>query len=263
MGGFIYNFNVFLYNYKIYKVGYVMKVVIKKILVIFGLMDKVIYFKIKRNILRGVKNTGRCIDYSKSNLFAKKRDIYFIHIPKAAGMSVVDVLYGERKSHHAMAIVYLNQNENEFKSKPSFSISRNPYERLYSAYNYLKSGGMNVIDMVWWDLYLSKYDSFEDFIVSGGLEKAIQDKAEHFIPQSEFIYDENDNLLCDFVGKLENVNEVELFLCETLGREISFSKKNVVNHRDVNIKEIYSQRMLSTVNRLYEKDFKLLGYDAL
>ncbi|MCH1931723.1 sulfotransferase family protein [Shewanella sp. A25] len=239
-----------------------MKILIKKILVICGLMDKVYYFRLKKQILNNVKVNGQCINYCDVDLYARNREIYFIHIPKAAGMSVVDVLYGEKKSHHATAFDYLKQDEIKFKGKPSFSISRNPYERLYSAYNYLKSGGMNIIDKVWWDIYLSKYEDFEDFVVSGGLEKAIQDKAEHFRPQYEFIYDDSDNLLCDFVGKLESVSDVESFLCEKLGREVFLSKRNVVNHREVNIKNVYSESMLFVVNRLYEKDFKLLGYDV-
>jgi len=229
---------------------------IKKIMCQLGLWDSYQLFRIKRNL----KKNG--IKYCNRQLFTDYNSkVLFIHIPKAAGMSVVNSLYKQNRSHHASALDYLNEDRDKFHSAFSFAITRNPYTRLYSAYYYLKNGGMNIIDRAWWDIYLSKYKNFEIFITEGGLEYAIKEKAEHFIPQYKFIYGDNDELLCNYFGKIEKIEDVEFYISEKLQKKIKFSKKNVVNKTEAVISDIYTDDMLSIVNRCYEKDFSLLGYE--
>ena len=211
--------------------------------------------KMKRKLIRnGVK-------YDKKTLFNDSNSsVLFIHIPKAAGMSVVKTLYNLDKSHHASASDYLHEDKNKFCNAFSFAITRNPYTRLYSAYNYLKNGGMNNIDLAWKELYLAKYDNFNDFIVGGGLEFAIEKNAEHFIPQHKFIFDEDDKLQCDYLGKIESISETEALLTEKLQRKILFTPTNVISHCEPILKDIYSDEMLAIVNKCYQKDFLLLAY---
>jgi hypothetical protein len=215
-------------------------------------------YKVKKKIkVDGIK-------YNNTQLFCgHNSEVLFIHIPKAAGMSIVDSLYQMNKSHHATAMDYLNEDRDKFNATFAFAITRNPYARLYSAYSYLKSGGMNIVDLAWWDLYLRKYGSFEQFITQGGLDIAIQNNAEHFIPQHKFIYNENKKLLCDYVGKIENIIEVENIISKKLKRPIRFTKKNVVNKSTLSIENLYTSEMLKVVNRIYELDFALLRYEII
>lgn len=222
-------------------------------------------FKFKRKITkmkRKLKEKG--VNYSNKTLFNKANNkILFIHIPKAAGMSVVKALYKQTKSHHASASDYLHEDKEKFSSAFTFAITRNPYTRLYSAYNYLKNGGMNNIDLAWKELYLAKYDNFKDFILNGGLEFAIKKNAEHFIPQHKFIFDEDDKLQCDYLGKIESINETETLLTEKLYRKILFTPTNVMTHCEPVLKDIYSDEMLAIVNKCYQKDFSLLNYKKI
>jgi len=235
-----------------------LKKTIKRVMHKVGVYDSYQFFKCRHNI----KKNG--IKYCNQQLFTDyNSEILFIHIPKAAGMSVVNSLYKQNKSHHASALDYLNEDKEKFHSAFSFAITRDPYTRLHSAYYYLKNGGMNIIDRAWWDIYLSKYENFEKFITEGGLEYTIKEKAEHFIPQYKFIFDENDKLLCNYFGKIENIKDVEFAVSEKLQKHIEFTKKNVVNKSELVIADIYSDKMLNIVNQCYEKDFSLLGYDKL
>ncbi|GAC23345.1 hypothetical protein GMES_1046 [Paraglaciecola mesophila KMM 241] len=215
-------------------------------------------------LLYGVKRKirERGIVYRNKTLFTDYNSkVLFIHIPKAAGMSIVDSLYGIEKSHHATALDYFNEDRKKFESCFSFAITRNPYLRLYSAFNYLKSGGMNIVDIAWYELYLSKYKNFEQFILDGGLELAISKNAEHFIPQYKFLFDNSNELLCDYVGKIENIEDVESRVSKEINRNIVFSKKNVVNKNPMSIDSVYTHKMLEVVNKLYEKDFTMLDYE--
>jgi hypothetical protein len=176
-------------------------------------------------------------------------------------MSVVKALYGKTSSNHASALDYFNKNKLKFASTYSFAITRNPYTRLYSAYNYLTQGGMNFIDRAWYSLYLEKYESFEKFVLNGGLKTAIEKNAEHFIPQYKFIYDTNHIKLCTYVGKFEFLSDVEKELSIKTGKEIHFTNQNVMNKNKFDISSKYNLEMLDIVNKYYAKDFELLEYD--
>ncbi|MEG3754187.1 sulfotransferase family 2 domain-containing protein [Psychromonas arctica] len=209
------------------------------------------------------KLKGNGISYANKILFNETNEkLLFIHIPKAAGMSVVKALYNQNRSHHASATDYKKEDEIKFSQAFSFAITRNPYTRLHSAYNYLKSGGMNNIDRAWWELYLAKYDSFESFIIEGGLNYAVENKAEHFIPQYKFVFDDDNNLLCNYLGKIEKLNETEILLTKKLQKQVTFSHRNAVSKSSVDLDDIYTLKMLEIVNQCYQKDFSLLGYDT-
>lgn len=234
-----------------------MLVALKNIIKKTALWDSYQLFNFKHKI----KTDG--IKYENSQLFREHNlEVLFIHIPKAAGMSIVDSLYKMNKSHHASALDYMKEDKEKFKEAFSFAITRDPYARLYSAYSYLKTGGMNIVDRAWWDLYLRKYKNFEQFITQGGLEYAIKKNAEHFIPQYKFIYDEQDELLCNYVGKIEHIQDVEQFISKKLHKPVHFTKKNVVNKNVLPITNLYTPEMIRIVNRCYEKDFVLLGYEV-
>jgi hypothetical protein len=209
----------------------------------------------KRNILRG-------INYRNRDLFEKiKNNVVFIHIPKSAGMSLVKALYGKNGSNHANALDFQYVNPEKFNSCFKFAVSRNPYYRLYSAYNYLSKGGKEEMDVVWRDLYLKKYSNFEDFVING-LETAIEKRAEHFIPQYLFVTDENLQIICDYIGKFEELDKV----IERLSKEgivLSLEKLNSSTVESLDNKSLYTDEMIAKVNHLYKEDFDYFDYQRL
>jgi chondroitin 4-sulfotransferase 11 len=229
-----------------------MKDAIKSILNKLGIPEWIEYREKKKEVLRS-------INYKDKNIYHNmKGNVLFIHIPKTAGMSFVKSLYNKDSSHHAKAIDFKQVDNSRFEKSFSFVITRNPYTRIYSAYNYLSTGGKETIDRVWRDLYVRKYRNFNDFVLRG-LNKAVCANAEHFIPQYKFVTDELDNVICDFIGKFEEMNQVVLQL-QKQGIIINLPKLNSSTVKAVNISDIYSPKMLSVVNELYEKDFELFNY---
>ncbi|MBA6341496.1 sulfotransferase family 2 domain-containing protein [Colwellia sp. MB02u-10] len=203
------------------------------------------------------------IDYSKIASFDidNNSKLIFIHIPKSAGMSMVKALYGKNKSHHAKALDYMKLDDDKFKEHTFFAISRNPYARLYSAYNYLKNNGMNIVDKVWHDIYIKQYKTFDDFILNG-LEFAINENAEHFIPQYKFVVDDSNNLICDFIGNLEDMKSTYAFL-KNKGIVLKLGHENTSSIGAEIYKDMYTPQTIDKVNKLYQRDFKLFGYELL
>ena len=67
----------------------------------------------------------------------------FVHVPKCAGVSISRSLFGSLVGTHiAMKSFQLIYTEEEFARYFKFAFVRNPWDRLVSAYRFLKRGGM-------------------------------------------------------------------------------------------------------------------------
>ena len=197
------------------------------------------------------------VDFGSLDLFNSiDKSFIFIHIPKVAGLSVINALTGKNESHHATALDYKKQSPIKFDSCYTFSMVRNPSERCFSAYNYLSNGGrLNVYDCFWREEYIKSYKTFECFVMDGGLEKAIKNNAEHFIPQWKYLYEE-DKCIVDYVGRLEEIDEFV--------RIVSFEIQQKLCLKKINVGKRYENSMSSKVKEkiqdLYLQDYLLFGY---
>ena len=173
--------------------------------------------RIKRNIF--AKNQKIKINQKGSLIYAfNESKTIFVHIPKTAGISIIKAIYGDvSKEGHRSIYFYKKLFDKDFEDFFTFSFIRNPYERLYSSYKFLQNGGMNQHDKSAFQKYLSHYSDFEDFVLNG-LNSEIIFEIIHFIPQSEFICNNDGKIIVDFIGgvkqditkegKLNNVEEM-------------------------------------------------------
>lgn len=217
-----------------------------------------------------------------------------MHIPKVAGQSI-EMLFlkdqglewssreklllrpkrpsenGPERLAHLTARQYVElgyTDQNTFDSYFTFAFVRNPYKRLLSFYKYL--GYASVISL----------DGFINKVVPEMLET----KDFFFLPQYDYLY-EQEKLLVDFVGKLENIEQdiqtiysragiknVELPHVNRSGkgqkrglaaviRDLSllpyFRPANLVRKTDISLSSEQKQK----VYQLYKNDFKLFGYE--
>ncbi|WP_435577587.1 sulfotransferase family 2 domain-containing protein [Gilvibacter sp.] len=220
----------------------------------------------------------------------------FIHIPKTAGQSVEDYFLkemgrdrtddnskyllginpkeqGPKRLAHLTASEYVDLNHVDsktFEDYFKFCFVRNPWERLVSLYRF--RGFSTVCSFaVFVDHYLEHYISHENWF---------------FKPQTEFIFDANDNPLCDFIGRMENLQKDFDIVLERLSMpqgvlphtnksvekwasaktlKLYLKHPSLIFHngsipKTVDYRDHYSAKTLAQVHRLYERDIRLLNY---
>jgi len=188
----------------------------------------------------------------------------FVHIPKTAGISISQTLFGSLGGGHArVAEFQLIYNKDDFANYFKFTFIRNPWDRLFSAYRFLVRGGMNEKDARWAAQFLSPYRDFEDF-VTRGLNREMIWSYEHFVPQYEFLcLPLTKAILVDFVGLYENLEEDFTRVRDKLGMpaSVGLRKDNVTSSRQCGYRDSYTEQMKGIVAEVYREDIALLGYD--
>lgn len=200
--------------------------------------------------------------------------IIFIHIPKAGGSSVEkafglygannrgdnapdpDILYGlenGRALQHLTALEIKNRISQEvWEEYFKFSLTRNPFDKLVSEYFWrLKKLKKNRLPDI-------SFSEFIDQFLWPAINNSTNDVlADHFKPQTEFVFDQ-DRLLVDFVGKLENFSEDFKIVCQKIGIKIKPPHLNKTKHQDY--QKYYDQSTKEMVSRIYQKDLNNFNY---
>ena len=186
------------------------------------------------------------------SIFLEKNCLFF-HIPKTAGISVSKSLFGDVKWGHRSVSFYKSYyGEDTFNTLYKFCFVRNPYKRLFSAYTFLKQGGINNQDLEFSKSYLKEYTNFNEFVLKGLEKKEIMNWV-HFKPQYTFICDENDKVVMDFIGKVENLNTDFNTVCKQLNIKSELQTLN----KSKNIKNEFSKEIKNIIKLKYQKDFNL------
>ena len=185
-----------------------------------------------------------------------------------------DPAKGTEKLSHLSALEYVqcgHITQREFSGYYKFSFVRNPWARLVSEYRYRN--------------FLS-HKSFKDFVMNKLPAPGLDDKYRHIMPQTGMLYDKAGNLLVDFVGKFERLQQDFDQVCKhlqfessDLPHENSSDKKSRELRRKIrnflrrngeselrSYVDFYDTETRETVGKLYRADIENFGYsfaDAL
>ena len=150
---------------------------------------------------------------------------------------------------HATAIDMKNYlNEDIFNYYFKFAFVRNPFDWLVSLYHYLKGskGHRNYT--------LANKLDFGNFVL-----RYIKIKSPL---QSDFIT-ENDNIIVDYIGKLESLQDDLNYIYKRIGlshlseKTIPWKNKSIRNN---NYMEYYDEDLKKKVIEYFKKDFVMFGY---
>ena len=182
----------------------------------------------------------------------------FIHITKSAGTSVAKCLFGYLPYHYTAIDYRVIYGRRTFNKYFKFAFVRNPWDRVYSAFRYLKAGGWNDNDKIWTEQHLKEYKIFDDFVKKWLSIENIK-KHKHFWPQSQFICDSNNRLLVDYLAYFETINDDYDIIRNKLGigQDIGHHNANPGN----SYRDAYDDESRDIVAKVYSTDIELFGYD--
>ena len=209
--------------------------------------------RIKNRLPKLFKRNNRIYKYNSD-----KFKCIFIHIPKTGGNSIYEALFSKNSNGHIRYSEYQEENSKKFQEYFKFAIVRNPWDRLVSAFFFLKKGGMHCVDKEWAQENLKEFNTFDQFVMSGINKKKIYSGV-HFKPQSYWICDKNNRIMVDFIGRLETLDQDFLFISNKIGSNKKTLKKlNAVSKLDY--RKYYNERTKNIVYDFYKDDIELFGY---
>ena len=211
------------------------------------------YFSEIQKLRQTVTTTG-----TSYKSFDDTRSI-FVHIPKCAGISVSQALYGNIGGGHTSLDQYINVFEpQKFEDYFKFCFVRNPWDRLVSAYFFLKSGGFNSWDEIFFNQELSRFHDFNDFVLRWVNPENVM-KYYHFMPQYIFIVDKFFKVSVDYICYFENIDSDFEFICNKIGVPASLKKSNT-GHRE-QFHKYYTATTKKIVANTYKIDVELFNYN--
>lgn len=198
-------------------------------------------------------------------IFCEEKKFIFISIPKTASTTIRSLLIGHHEPQklkntflHSTLQELLNNNKIKSSEYFKFAFVRNPWERALSEYFFHKKrSGCKCRS----DYFRNKFPTFLKFIEEGGLNECSFDG--HARAQSEFITNENGEIITNFVGRFDNL---ESDIREVLNRlkinvPQKIPKKNFTN-RQIPFEKYYDKNTKDIVGQIYKKDIETFGFKS-
>lgn len=193
----------------------------------------------------------------------ERRRCLFVHVPKAAGVAVVECLFGHRGGGHTTYREYERLFERAYRVRDfgqyySFAFVRNPWDRLHSAYEFLRGGGMLPADAEFARRVLLPYPDFRTFVQGWVTPESVRSWL-HFVPQVEFLKNEHGAIPLSFIGRYERLHEDYEHVRTRLGFGGPLAERNRTANRTP-WRDAYDAETAAIVGRAYAEDIERLGY---
>lgn len=192
------------------------------------------------------------------------QNVIFIHVPKTAGSSLKEQIYGRELGGHRSLAEYMAYDRHRTSRCFKFCFVRNPWDRFLSAYSYLKQGkDCTYRDRQFAATYLAQTADINDFAraLTDDIYRRQVMLYDHFRPQSHWICmpGRQDHGM-DFIGRFEQLEDDMQSLRDRLDLPDTTLPKARKSRHD-HYRAVYSDEARDMVMHLYQGDLDLLAYD--
>ncbi|ALG91047.1 MULTISPECIES: sulfotransferase family 2 domain-containing protein [Actibacterium] len=154
----------------------------------------------------------------------------FVHIPKTAGISVCEAVYNtDQLFGHAPAIGWRSRDVERFERLFTFSLMRDPTDRFFSAFYYLKTGALTDKDNAFAARYLSAFDTPDALLTAMARNPFLRARIMswvHFTPQAWYLTDRQSKVIVDYIGRVETFDESMSEIATRLGKTYAPTHSN-------------------------------------
>lgn len=186
-----------------------------------------------------------------------QRKFIFIHIPKTAGKSIIQLLH-KGGACHLTYQEYEKYIGEKIKSYYIFTVVRNPVDRLISLYAYYLSGGNSSKEsLTFKKKWISPYKDLNEFVCNALIFDEVKSNR-MFLPQSAFILDSNGNLPQITIVRFEKLDDDFKKVSDHLSLKAQLPHVNVSKRKGLDTH--LSKEALKVIEQIYYEDFRLLGY---
>lgn len=185
-------------------------------------------------------------------------NIIFIHVPKAAGTSISEVLYGQRIGHYSLDeyINYLGLKQVE--QSYVFTVVRDPVERLYSAWKYAVKGGTQdggVHNPMFFKT--PEFQDFDSFVQNWLVKQDLREIELLFKPQCCFIESEKFRLPIENIFYVDDLEPLEKKLSDLKKSSIKLPRRNVIHDPSKNNKiPCIQSQTIEIIKKIYSCDYE-------
>lgn len=206
-------------------------------------------------------------------LISHKHKFLFLHVPKSAGTSIRSALasYSEVRPTHTPKHVYnhhvrANHLKSHFESQKwnwseyfKFTFFRNPWDITASIWHYAhkciqETKGIDTSNWANSDWFvrakrITNLNNFDEFVFN----------YVSYDTQLSFAFDENNNLIVDFIGDFDNLNKDFNTICQKIGITTpDLPKLNQSSSRPY--QSLYSQKSIDHVHKIYKKTIDYMNF---
>ncbi len=179
----------------------------------------------------------------------------FVHVPKAAGTSIVNLLYKRHDwCHLALCDYEFEIGKEKFNSYKKLTFVRHPVDRFISAFNYLKYTSSIEYDKCWAHKYINSLDINEFVSVWLTEENVKNSSIDHFRTQMSFICDKR---CFNGIFKVEEMNDKENEITKFIPDFSLGFRKN----KSVTKENILTKKSIDRIFEVYKCDFDNFGYE--
>jgi len=139
-----------------------------------------------------------------------------------------------------------------FNNYYKFGFVRNPWDWTVSLYFYILSYKRHKTHKT-----VKNFKNFDEFVEWRCSEEY---KSQFIYLQKDFFTDEEGNIIVDYIGKFENLNEDFDYIVQHLGlKNTSLPHKNKTKHK--NYREYYNDYTRKLVEEQFKEDIELFNYE--
>ena len=183
----------------------------------------------------------------------------FIHVPKTGGLSVASALFGHEATSHRPVSAFIAADEARFEQYFSFAFVRNPFDRLYSAYRFLKGGGRTIEDARFAEQIGLARMPFPEFVVRLLPRLEVRTWV-HFLPQTAFLVHRG-RVRVDHVGRFETIErDFETIRLRLRIETASLPHVNPSAESRRPFEANFTPEAVRVVEKIYRKDLETFGY---